>query len=88
MGLRLPPSGAQPYALFRILSDPSEGEVRKKRERNESKGYARRIIVGGRRILGVADDDPQDVLIEGMVDHVHVVLGGERARDTIYGTRE
>ena len=36
----------------------------------------------------VTDDDPEDVVIEGMVNHVHVVLGGERARDAIYGTRK
>ena len=50
-------------------------------------GHLRGKTIGGRCVVGITNNhsatDRDDVLVEGMVDHVHVICGGEGARDTV-----
>ena len=50
-------------------------------------GHLRGKTIGGRCIVRITDNhsatNRDDVLVEGMVDHVHMIYGGEGARDTV-----
>lgn len=50
-------------------------------------GHLRGKTIGGRCVVRITDNhsatDRDDVLVEGMVDHVHVICRGEGARDTV-----
>lgn len=54
----------------------------------EERGYARGVAVGGCGGFGIADDDSKEVLIERVIDHVHLVLAGEWTRGAIDRARE